>query len=104
VQKRTTADDASRAGPAGGAEEGEEEADHSKGGVSGTAVDGRAAHMEHVYQGFGPTLAAEYLNKKHDLEVGRETVRQWMLAAKLWRAQPKRVEKVHQWRARGSRW
>jgi transposase len=59
--------------------------------------------MEHVYQGFGPTLAAEYLNKKHDVEVGRETVRQWMIAAKLWRAQPKRVEKVHQWRPRRSR-
>ena len=59
--------------------------------------------MEHVYQGFGPTLAAEYLNKKHDVEVGRETVRQWMIAAKLWRAQPKRVEKVHQWRPRRRR-
>jgi transposase len=56
-----------------------------------------------VYRGFGPTLAAEYLNDKHDLEVGRETVRQWMMAAKLWRAQPKRVEKVHQWRPRRSR-
>jgi hypothetical protein len=56
-----------------------------------------------VYRGFGPTLAAEYLNEKHDLEVGRETVRQWMMAAKLWRAQPKRVEKVHPWRPRRSR-
>jgi transposase len=56
-----------------------------------------------VYRGFGPTLAAEYLNDKHDMEVGRETVRQWMIAAKLWRAQPKRVEKVHQWRPRRSR-
>jgi len=59
--------------------------------------------MEPVYQGFGPTLAAEYLGKKHDMAVGRETVRQWMIAAKLWRAQPKRVEKVHQWRPRRSR-
>src|SRR5205085_4859942 len=25
-----------------------------------------------------PTLAAEYLNEKHDVEVSRETVRKWM--------------------------
>ena len=56
-----------------------------------------------VYPGFGPTLATEHLNAKHDLEVGREPVRQWMIAAKLWRAHPQRVEKVHQWRPRRSR-
>jgi transposase len=27
-----------------------------------------------VYRGFGPTLAAEYLAKKHGLKIGRETV------------------------------
>jgi len=32
-----------------------------------------------VYRGFGPTLASEYLAKKHDIEVSRETVRQWMM-------------------------
>ena len=32
-----------------------------------------------VYEGFGPTLATEYLAKKHDIEVSRETVRQWMI-------------------------
>jgi len=56
-----------------------------------------------VYRGFGPTLAAEYLNAKHGIEVGRETVRQWMSAAKLWRGHPRQVEKVHQWRPRRSR-
>src|SRR4051794_25790679 len=40
-----------------------------------------------VYQGFGPTLAAEYLAKKHDLRVGRETLRGWMSEAGLWRPQ-----------------
>src|SRR3954463_1385365 len=30
---------------------------------------------QEVYQGFGPTLAAEYLAAKHDLQVSRETVR-----------------------------
>lgn len=56
-----------------------------------------------VYQGFGPTLAAEYLAKKHKLEVSRETLRGWMVAAKLWRAKARRVEKAHTWRARRSR-
>ena len=56
-----------------------------------------------VYHGFGPTLAAEYLAKKHDIDVSRETVRGWMIAAKLWRAKAKRVDKVHTWRARRSR-
>ena len=39
-----------------------------------------------VYRGFGPTLAAEYLAKKHAIEVSRETLRQWMIRGKLWRA------------------
>jgi transposase len=56
-----------------------------------------------VYRGFGPTLASEYLAKKHKLQVGRETLRGWMVAAKLWRAKAKRVEKIHTWRARRSR-
>jgi len=56
-----------------------------------------------VYRGFGPTLAAEYLAKKHGMDVSRETVRQWMIAAKLWRAKRQRIEKVHEWRPRRSR-
>src|ERR1041384_2964032 len=28
-----------------------------------------------VYEGFGPTLAAEYLEKKHGIEASKETVR-----------------------------
>jgi transposase len=59
---------------------------------------------QEVYQGFGPTLAAEYLAKKHKLPVSRETMRAWMIEAKLWRAKPKRDEKVHLWRTRRSRW
>lgn len=56
-----------------------------------------------VYRGFGPTLAAEYLRQKHAIEAGRETVRQWMLRGKLWRARKERVEQVHLWRPRRSR-
>ena len=51
-----------------------------------------------LYKGFGPTLASEYLADKHDIEVSKETVRQWMIRAKLWRAKEQKVKAVHVWR------
>jgi hypothetical protein len=45
-----------------------------------------------LYNGFGPTLASEYLADKHDIEVSKETVRQWMIRAKLWRAKEQKVK------------
>jgi hypothetical protein len=59
--------------------------------------------QQDVYQGFGPTLASEYLSEHHDITVSRETVRTWMTEAKLWRAKKQRIEKIHQWRPRRSR-
>jgi transposase len=56
-----------------------------------------------VYAGFGPTLAAEYLQKKHGIEASKETLRQWMLRAKLWRGKKAKVKEVHTWRPRRSR-
>jgi len=56
-----------------------------------------------VYKGFGPTLAAEYLAKKHRIEASKETVRQWMIRGKLWRAEKEKVRQVHIWRPRRSR-
>jgi transcriptional regulator with XRE-family HTH domain len=57
-----------------------------------------------VYEGFGPTLAAEYLGKKHGIEASKETVRQWMLRAKLWKGKRAKVQQVHLWRPRRSRY
>lgn len=54
------------------------------------------------YRDFGPTLAAEYLEEKHGIQVSRETLRQWMRAAGLWRVRHGRDEPVHPWRARRS--
>jgi Integrase core domain len=56
-----------------------------------------------VYEGFGPTLAAEYLRKKHGIQASKETVRQWMMRGKLWRGKKQKVKQVHSWRARRSR-
>jgi len=68
-------------------------------------VRGQAIEIlsQDVYRGFGPTLAAEYLKEKHGLSVSRETLRGWMMTVQLWRAKPKRISKVHTWRARRSR-
>jgi hypothetical protein len=56
-----------------------------------------------VYRGFGPTLAAEYLGNKHGIEASKETVRQWMIRGKLWRAKREKVKQFHGWRPRRSR-
>jgi len=56
-----------------------------------------------VYEGFGPTLAARYLGEKHGIEASKETVRQWMMRAKLWRGKRARIKQVHLWRPRRSR-
>lgn len=45
------------------------------------------------YRDFGPTLAAEYLEEGHGIALCKETVRQIMISAKLWR--PQRGEKAH---------
>lgn len=55
-----------------------------------------------IYQGFGPTLAGEYLRKKHHLEVSKETLRKWMRDAGLWNARSQQVKAIHQWRQRRS--
>jgi transposase len=58
---------------------------------------------EPVYEGFGPTLAAEYLHQKHQVKVSKETLRQWMIEAKLWRGRKRKCEPVHVRRPRRSR-
>jgi hypothetical protein len=55
------------------------------------------------YRGFGPTLASEYLSMHHQIRVSRETLRAWMIEARLWRPRKQRMERVHAWRPRRSR-
>ena len=60
------------------------------------------------YRDFGPTLACEYLAQDDALEVSKETLRGWMMAAGLRRGKRRRVEEVHVWRrrrsCRGAKW
>ena len=43
------------------------------------------------------------MGKKHGIQVSKETVRQWMLRAKLWRGKKAKVRDVPSWRLRRSR-
>lgn len=42
------------------------------------------------YRDFGPTLAAEVLEERHGITVGRETVRKWMVEDGLWLSRKQR--------------
>jgi len=51
---------------------------------------------------FGPTFASEQLAKRHQIRVGKETLRGWMIEAGLWKPGGRRIEEVHCWRPRRS--
>src|ERR1700704_6647017 len=51
---------------------------------------------------FGPTFAAEQLAKRHQIEVGKETLRGWMIEAGMWKSKSRRLQEVHCWRPRRS--
>ena len=51
---------------------------------------------------FGPTFASEQLEKRHKIEVGKETLRGWMIEAGLWKSRERKLDQVHVWRERRS--
>lgn len=55
--------------------------------------------QEHFYD-YGPTLAAEKLREYFQLNVSKETVRQWMIENHLWQAHMKKNPRPHPPRAR----
>jgi transposase len=55
--------------------------------------------VEARYVDFGPTLAAEKLSEWHGIKVGREKLRQIMIAKGLWHVR-RRKKIVHRWRER----
>src|SRR5215469_15085061 len=57
-----------------------------------------------LWHDYGPTLAAEELAGQHGIQVSRETLRQWLMEARLWRRRRARIEPVHVWRARRARY
>ena len=63
--------------------------------------DKKQARLWHDY---GPTLAAEELSEQHGIHISRETLRQWLIEAKLWQRRRAHVERTHVWRARRARY
>jgi len=57
---------------------------------------------EPEWHDFGPTFAAEQLAKLHQLEVGKETLRGWMIEAGMWQPGSRKIQEVHGWRPRRS--
>jgi len=55
------------------------------------------------YRDCGPTLASEYLAERHGLALSKESVRQIMISAKLWRAQRGAQVALHAVRERRAR-
>jgi len=58
--------------------------------------------VEGKYRDFGPTLASEYLAQREAVNVSKETLRQWLIEAGVWKRKKRRVEEVHEWRPRRS--
>src|ERR1700755_2666712 len=52
------------------------------------------------YWDFGPTLVAEKLREVHEITLGRETLRLWMIEAGLWLDRKQRRKRIHQPRSR----
>ena len=77
------------------------------GKASGRRIPARNAKrmvklVEREYADFGPTLASEYLEREHGLKVSRESLRQLLMRAGSWKAQPRKLRPVHVWRERRS--
>lgn len=56
--------------------------------------------VEQSYADFGPSFAAEKLQKSNKLKVNKETLRQWMNEWGLWMCKPRKVAKLQQSRER----
>jgi hypothetical protein len=60
------------------------------------------SHIRHDFYDYGPTLAAEKLNEYHNIKISKETAREWMIEAGIWRAHQKRIPRLHPSRERRS--
>jgi predicted DNA-binding protein (UPF0251 family)/transposase InsO family protein len=70
------------------------------------SMDFKASIMSTVkanYSDFGPTFAAEKLLESNGLSINRETLRQWMIEAGLWKKHPRKAARIHQSRERRPR-
>ena len=74
-------------------------------GVKRRAVElYREKQQAKLWHDYGPTRAAEELAEDYGITISRETLRRWLIEAKLWRVRRARVEQAHVWRARRARY
>jgi len=66
------------------------QAEHRR--IAPAVVSQVAALIRANYRDFGPTLASECLQERHNIALSKETVRQLMITARLWR--PRRGPKA----------
>lgn len=52
------------------------------------------------YYDFGPTFAAEKLKSSEGIRINKETLRQWMMEAGLWKGRTRKQSRIHQRRER----
>lgn len=45
------------------------------------------------YDDFGPTLAKEKLEEKHEINISTETLRKWMIEARIWNSKHRKIKK-----------
>jgi hypothetical protein len=57
-----------------------------------------------LWHDYGPTLAVEELAQDYGIVISRESLRQWLIKAGLWRVRRVRVERAHVWRPRRARY
>ena len=58
--------------------------------------------VKRAYGDFGPTLAAEYLDKDLKISLSGETLRQLMIREGIWKAKTQKISEVLVWLARVS--
>lgn len=64
-------------------------------------IENAKKYLRKKYYDFGPTFAKEKLYEIHGISLGVETVRQIMIAAKLWKPKQRKKNKEHRrWRQR----
>jgi transposase len=79
---------------------------HKMGGNRAFSEDFKTQIMKEVktnYADFGPTFAAEKLQEHQGLAINRETLRQWMIEAGLWKGRSRKAARIHQSRERRPR-
>ena len=69
--------------------------------INDKIIDKAKKYLKEKYADFKPSFACEKLEENHDIKIGREKIRQIMIAENLWKLKPRKgSKKKYSWRAR----